>query len=327
MTPFPRLPTSTKPVILLGGTGAVGGLLFRLLTEYGLEVMTLSRRGTPAVDLTRDPQSLSHLSDGAALVINATGIELPEVAAHSRAPFLDISATPRYLLDLAQAPPPAGVILGVGLAPGLTTLLAREVSTGPDDEVDVALILGVGEHHGPAAREWTGRLLGASFASPGDAGPVRNFTRARTLPIPGRGRRRVLRADFPDGAFAQIARAQVRSYLGLTSRAATLALNVATYAPRLLGPMLAAPLPGSADWSITATSRTSGRSLGARGTGQSMATAQLTALTAVKAIGVAKAIDRESTGETQFMANLVNLQEAAGLTGITLVRLPEAGEP
>lgn len=311
------LSTSPPPpqtrVVLLGGTGAVGGPLAELLSDQGLEVVKVSRRGSIPLDLQQHPESLRDVSRGAALVMNAMGTELPALAQHSLAPFLDISATPSYLLTLAHAPPPAGVIIGVGLAPGLTTLLAREVSTGPEDEVDVALILGVGEHHGPAARAWTARLLGATFDSPLDGGIVRNFTRARTMAIPGRGRRRVVRADFPDGAFPIQAGAQVRSYLGLTSRSATLALSAATYAPRLLGPALSLPLPGSSDWAITATSRTSGRSASARGTGQSGATAHLTAMTVANSLR-----QREGSG-VRYMADVVSLAEVAALEGIEVI--------
>lgn len=308
----PPSPATTR-VVLLGGTGAVGRPLSDLLERDGLEVSHVSRRGNPAIDLARNPEALAEVSRGAALVINATGTELIGVAQHSQAPFIDISATADYLLELSKAPPAAGVIIGVGLAPGLTTLLAREVSTGPQDEVDVALILGVGEHHGPAARAWTARMLGASFSSPIDRDTVRNFTRARTMPTPGRGRRRVVRADFPDGAFPVQAGARVRTYLGLTSRAATLALSAATYAPALLGPMLSLPLPGSADWSITASSRTSGRSIAARGNGQSLATAQLTALTAAKALAAS------TSSHVRFMTDLVSLSEVAALTGIEVL--------
>ena len=309
---MPSTPSLSPPrrVVLLGGPGAVGGPLSELLRGHGLEVVQVSRHGSTPLDLERSPESLSQVSRGAALVINAMGTEAPTIAQHSRAPFLDISATPSYLLTLAHTPPVAGVIIGVGLAPGLTTLLAREVSTGPDDEVDVALILGVGEHHGPAARAWTARLLGGSFDSPLDGGLVRNFTQARALAIPGRGRRRVVRADFPDGSFPTQAGARVRSYLGLTSRAATLALSAATYAPRMLGPALSLPLPGSSDWAITANSRTSGLSASARGTGQSTATAELTALTVMKALG-----RREQSG-VRFMADLVSLTDVAALASI-----------
>lgn len=306
-------------IVVLGGTGAVGAPLVTALrrAHQDREVVTVGRsRGEVRADLGAEPAALASLARGAAAVVNATGLEDPRLAAASPAPFLDISASTPYLLALALAPGPGGVVVNVGLAPGLTSLLAREVSAGPTDEVDVAIVLGVGEHHGPAAREWTARLLRRSFPSAVDGRSVRSFTEPATFDVPGRGRRRLPRADFPDGAFPEVVGARVRSYLGLTSRAATLALRAATYAPRLLGPALAAPVPGSSDFSVTAVSRSSGATSSAWGRLQSLATAELTALT------LARLLEREaagagSRGGVTHLLDLVTLADVAASTGVT----------
>lgn len=301
-------------VVVLGATGAVGRPLVTALAARGISTVPVSRRGPDGLDVRAQPERLAALTSSGDLTINATGTELPEIARHSAAPFLDISASSPYLHTLATSGPPAGVVLNVGLAPGLSTLLVREVTDGPDDEVDLAVVLGVGEHHGPAARAWTARLLGSSFPSPVDGGTVRNFTRPATLPVPGLGRRRLVRADFPDDSFPEVSRARVRSHLGLTSRAATASLRLGTWLPRLSTPLLSAPVPGSHRWALSATSRTTGRVAGATGSGQSTATAQLTALTVEAAlrVGVRAAVTHQ--------ADLITLDDIAALPGITLRR-------
>lgn len=53
-------------------------------------------------------------------------------------------------------------ILSVGLAPGLTNLLASEVARGLKVErIDIGVLLGLGDHHGPAAIDWTLERLGS----------------------------------------------------------------------------------------------------------------------------------------------------------------------
>lgn len=299
-------------VVLLGATGAVGHPLGAELAARGAQVVPVSRRGPGGVDVGRHPERIAELTRNAALTINATGLELPEVARHSRAPFLDISASAPYLLALA-ADTGAGRVLNVGLAPGLTTMLAQEVAGGPDDRIDVGIVLGVGEHHGPAARDWTARMLGARFFSPADGIEIRAFSRPAVLPLPRFGRRRLHRADFPDGAFPGLIPGRVRSHLGVSSRAGTLALALGTRVPRLAGPLLSTPLPGSHDWALVAVGADSRRA-GATGTGQSVATARLTALTA------AAAVRAGVRGTVVHQADLLDLSDVDRLPGITLHR-------
>jgi hypothetical protein len=81
-------------------------------------------------------------------------------------------------------------VLSVGLAPGLTNLLAVDVASRLDtvDEIDIGLLLGLGEAHGAAAVEWTIRSIFSRRAS----GPaVMDFGSPW-------GRRRAYWIDFAD---------------------------------------------------------------------------------------------------------------------------------
>ncbi|MNI54315.1 hypothetical protein D3C73_1092050 [compost metagenome] len=59
----------------------------------------------------------------------------------------------------------ATAILSVGLAPGLTNLLALQAKQTMDQikSVDIAIMLGLGDSHGKAAIEWTVDSLNSSF--------------------------------------------------------------------------------------------------------------------------------------------------------------------
>jgi hypothetical protein len=89
------------------------------------------------------------------------------------------------------------MVLGAGLAPGLSTVLVSTVRSRPDDALDVTIMVGSGDKHGVAAMAWIARLVGTEIADSCDVGGARNFREHRWFGEPG-GRRRYLRADFPD---------------------------------------------------------------------------------------------------------------------------------
>ncbi len=77
--------------------------------------------------------------------------------------YLDISADGRILgmiegLHMTAKRNGSRGLIDVGLAPGLTNLLAKLVTDsadGPVESLDLFVLLGVGDSHGPAAIEWT----------------------------------------------------------------------------------------------------------------------------------------------------------------------------
>ena len=79
---------------------------------------------------------------------------------------MDLSASERLLreietLDKVASGHGATGVLSVGLAPGLTNLLARHAhdSLGEADKIDITVLLGNGEHHGADAVRRTVRQL------------------------------------------------------------------------------------------------------------------------------------------------------------------------
>ncbi|MEV0945991.1 NAD-dependent epimerase/dehydratase family protein [Rhodococcus sp. NPDC049939] len=271
----------TESVLVLGGYGAVGKHLVEKLRAAGVEALAAGRdpaRADRVIDLA-DPTSLATGLDGVSVVVNCSGIEDPAVAAAAAArgiPFMDITSTYEYLQQLEQIDGP--VLLGVGIAPGLTTLLAVEAAQG-GGPVDVAIGFGAGEGGGPASTEFTYGLFGKRFADP-DGSQVRNYTRPKSFELPaqaGYPRFPSLRADFGDQhRLTADLGVPVRSYLRLDSRLATVGLAALTWVPRLAALLPDGDMPGGDGW-VVAAHGGSGQSHWATGHGQCRATAAIVA--------------------------------------------------
>ncbi|AHL73382.1 saccharopine dehydrogenase NADP-binding domain-containing protein [Bacillus altitudinis] len=83
-----------------------------------------------------------------------------ETCLRSGIDYLDISAKGAYIEKLAkvhQQQLNATAVLSVGLAPGLTNLLAAKAASilTSVEQIDISIMLGLGDQHGKAAIEWT----------------------------------------------------------------------------------------------------------------------------------------------------------------------------
>lgn len=122
--------------------------------------------------------------------------------------YVDVSADGR-ILEMIEALEPTAqrgdgtALIDVGLAPGLTNLLSRLLveTVGEVRQLDLFVLLGVGDDHGLAALEWTLDKFDSEFIVIENGQPhwVRAQRETRSAQIPGR-RRRVLgvRFDFPE---------------------------------------------------------------------------------------------------------------------------------
>jgi hypothetical protein len=290
--------------LLLGARGAVGTVIRRELEREGHVVTAASRaeHGGGRVDLRGDLSALTRLASEQDVVINASGVERADLAtATAGTPLVDISATARYLERL-RSTASAPVVLGAGLVPGLSTVLAASVRARPSDEVDVFVMLDSGEHHGPAAVAWTAGLVGVDLHRPPEGVAVRNFRQSVRAAGPDDRIRRYLRADFPDHVLLASGPgvAGIRTYLTLGSAAMTAALDVVGRVPVLRGLLTSAPHVGSDAWHVVAQNRRTGEREHASGRGQSEATGRVTALASIRAIGAAGVVT---------MADLVSLAD------------------
>ncbi|RKS08820.1 hypothetical protein DFP74_4542 [Nocardiopsis sp. Huas11] len=277
--------------LVLGGYGAVGALTTAALRERGHTASTAGRdphRADRPCDVA-EPGLRGYIDalDGVDVVVNASGAEDPALvraAADQGAAFVDATATTDYVRAVEELRPRAPVLLSVGLAPGLTNLLAAAVHADAPggDPIDLAVVLGAGEEHGAAATAWSLGLLGRSFPDPDTGAPVRNLTQGRVFDLPGTGRRRLYRADFSDQhALTRDLGRPVRTRLGLDSRTLTAGLALLTHVPGAARVPTGFHFLGSDAWVVLAQCGTSRR--WARGRGQSRATARITAWAAALA--------------------------------------------
>lgn len=122
--------------------------------------------------------------------------------------YIDISASFELfskieLLDDESKQHGATAVLSVGLAPGLTNLLASLSKSHFDEmrHVDIFVMLGLGEDHGEAAIRWTVENLNSEFYvhDCGGMRAVRCFEDGKGTIFPGSiGRRLAFRFSFPD---------------------------------------------------------------------------------------------------------------------------------
>ncbi|MCM3340673.1 saccharopine dehydrogenase NADP-binding domain-containing protein [Paenibacillus sp. MER TA 81-3] len=79
--------------------------------------------------------------------------------------YIDVSANGSFLRQVEKCREGATALLSVGLAPGLTNLLALGAHRllGETDQIDLAIMLELGDAHGEAAIEWTADNMGARF--------------------------------------------------------------------------------------------------------------------------------------------------------------------
>ncbi|WP_174189932.1 saccharopine dehydrogenase [Nocardia barduliensis] len=302
-------------VLVLGGYGAVGRYLVAELWRGGDTALAAGRdpaRADVTIDLGEPGlQSYQRALDGIDVVVNTSGFEcsrLAELAADHGSAFVDVTASTEYVALLERTLLSRPAIVSVGLAPGLTNLLAAAVHAQSPGPIEIAVLLGAGERHGAAATEWSYRLLGRKFRDGNEF--VRNYTRPRLFTLPGHRRRRLFRTDFSDQhVLTRDLGVPVRTYFALDSRIATTALSLATWIPGAAGMPRGLHFPGTDEWMVLARAR-SGRAHWARGHSQSRATALLAVPAIRAATGLAPGV--------HHLHNVMNLADLPADSGIEI---------
>ncbi len=291
-----------KTIAVLGGTGAVGTDVTQILATMNHRVIAVSRHADQAQTVAAglpnatgiagslgDPASLGAVEPGVA--INCTGIEDATAIQRWRDAgwaIIDITASSNYATELAAAPhtgPP--LVVGVGLTPGLTSVLARElVALDPATKsATISCLVGLGEEYGDASRNWTYGQLGRRIEDA--TGPFRNFSSPEPITFPGGfGTRPAWRFDFADrGLLPAELGVHVTTRYCFDSRLAGRALATAAAVPkapdamRRLNRLSRRTVAGTAWWAGVVETDTGARAT-AIGNGQSHGTAAVTAIAA-----------------------------------------------
>jgi saccharopine dehydrogenase (NAD+, L-lysine forming) len=178
-----------RTILIVGGAGTVGSKIAKILSKDGGLRLILGGRnrqkaeaiassvGAEArrIDLNL-PDTWEEALAGVGLVLVCMDQEDERFARHvlsSGIRYLDITAGDALFRAIEALPAEdvqATAVLSVGLAPGITNLLAVEAASRLDtvEGIDIGLLLGLGEAHGAAAVEWTIR----GIFSPREGGPA-----------------------------------------------------------------------------------------------------------------------------------------------------------
>ncbi|WP_093841481.1 saccharopine dehydrogenase [Streptomyces aidingensis] len=240
--------TTNGRVLVVGGHGAVGSVVTAALDRwFPRRVLTAGRSRGVRMDVT-DPDGFRRTLDGLDDIAAVVLCVQPPDAGPARAclergiHLVDVNAQPALLaevsrLDGAAAAAGATAVLSVGIAPGLTNLLARRAHdvVGGAERLELTVLLGAGERHGADAVRWTVEALATP---PGAARP-------RRVALPGHGRRRAHPFPFSDQHTLPetLGVPEVTTRLCLDSRALTrvlFALRPATRRPGLRRALAAA---------------------------------------------------------------------------------------
>lgn len=212
-------------ILIVGGYGQVGrAIAERLAPLFPNRVVVAGRdshkakraaaeigRGTRAraVDITGECSATA--LDKVMLVLvclDQTDTHFVEYCLACGVHYLDISANSAFFsrveqLDMLAKRNAAAAALSVGVAPGLTNLIAARARQRMDhvDRIDIVVELGLGDRHGRAAVEWMLDNLDAEFHVRRDSRnvTVRSFEDSIDLAIPGQGGPRpAYRFNFSD---------------------------------------------------------------------------------------------------------------------------------
>ncbi|MFE9773670.1 saccharopine dehydrogenase family protein [Streptomyces sp. NPDC005931] len=330
-------------ILVVGGYGAVGATVTSTLDAWfpgravpgGRDAARARRLGGVGVDVT-DPEDLLRvlevLSDVTAVVlcVEPPDARVARVCLERGVHVVDVGATARLLDDVGAlhgvaADAGATAVLSVGLAPGLTNLLAHRAhdAVGGADGIDLTVLLGSGERHGADALRWTV----AGLAEPVSVRPLRTE-------LPGHGSRTAHPFPFSDQHTLPrtLGVARVTTRLCLDSRLLTGVL----FALRRTGVTRAAARPdvqrrlaaltrrvrvGGDGFVIRADARRGGRhaAYALTGRGQSRVTGLVAAYVTREVV-----TGRVSAGvhHIEQIPRLAGLPEDLGRHGVTLLRPP-----
>ena len=213
--------------LVVGGYGAVGRTLTRELTNAvdcpdqvdiagrdGRKARTFASNFGDAVSgVTVDLQDTSSYDavledvDQVVVCIDQTGTAFVEACLERGIDYIDVTASDEFFrqvehLDELAKTTGSTAMLSVGLAPGITNLLATQgiERLSNVSSVRIGILLGLGETFGPAASRWTLERIGREYTVGTEDGPqtIRGFSDPKRMAFPEHGCRIAYTFDFAD---------------------------------------------------------------------------------------------------------------------------------
>lgn len=215
-----------KKILVIGGYGSVGRIIAtQLVKKFPGQVIVVGRNYQKAQNLALMLNQqvipialdISGISDSGKLLddveivimcLDQENIKFARQCIQRGIHYIDISASHHILskieaLNKEAEKTGATAVLSVGLAPGLTNLLAKHCQSKLPDMTyaDIYILLGLGEVHGDAAYRWTLENLNTDFTiiHGGEPRKVKGFEDGKQSVFPnGIGRRIAYRFNFSD---------------------------------------------------------------------------------------------------------------------------------
>lgn len=201
-----------KKVLIIGGYGAVGSVITETISQnYSWDVYVAGRNLSKSERLAQrlnhkiislqfdlsNPSGYSILEDMDLVImcVDQSGTEFVKQCISRGIHYIDITANQQLvekieaLNGIAQKNKVC-VILSVGLAPGITNLLAQYCTELlPDGKwINLFVLLGTGEEHGDAAYRWTFNNLHTTYkiSNNGETSKIKSFTSPITTQLLGK---------------------------------------------------------------------------------------------------------------------------------------------
>lgn len=168
-----------KNILIIGGYGAVGSIICEKLSrEFSGKIVAAGRSferakilanrlGNSIIPKQFDLDNISstdilHEIDLVIMCIDQQGTHFVELCIERGIDFIDITANQKLIEKIEKLKSRAKdkktkILLSVGLAPGITNLLAQHAVNNLRDakRLNLFILLGLGEKHGDAAYRWT----------------------------------------------------------------------------------------------------------------------------------------------------------------------------
>lgn len=204
-------------IVIVGGYGAVGKIISEKLSEvYSNQIVIAGRSIKKAEKLADElgaiPLELdvNNVHDNSfwnevkmvVMCLDQSDTHFVEFCISKGIHYIDISANYNVIMKIEQLNNQAktNVVLSVGLAPGITNLLAQHSINQLKDvsSIDIFVLLGLGEKHGDHAFEWTFDNFHTEYTilQNGLLQKVKSFTQPKTEQL--EGKRSFYLFDFSD---------------------------------------------------------------------------------------------------------------------------------
>ena len=186
-------------IMIIGGHGEVGSLIVEALRDQDLILAGRNEKAMRAYctqhRLQADIQVLDIHHFNPALFedvrflivcVDQNETHLLSYCIAQGIDYMDVSANAAFIAKARRLPisSNSNVLLGVGIAPGVSNVLAetllRETSASPSIYLDI--YLGLGDHHGIAAIDWTLAAMVEPYTDPNGA-PLQPFRHRNPLKI------------------------------------------------------------------------------------------------------------------------------------------------